>query len=457
MEDFPPQGTGPSNHNDLLNRDVVAAHPAEAVGVLSPYSKHVLEVGTKWKDMGAFLDSGFSSDWVIYLGGGILLAANTLTGAVIRSTDYGSHWFDVGVVSASWIRSFSASDGVVIATDDAGHVFRSIDFGLTWTDIGVIVAPANGIPASQYVGRGIFLIFDENMHVQRSTDYGVTWNDLGVVSLSSFVKVSAYLDNGIVLAGDNAGNAYRSTDYGATWSTVNIGATTYITALSYIIDGIVLAGSNGGHIFRSTDYGVTWTDLGAIASTFIEAPHYIGNGIVIAVDNDGHVFKSTDYGATWTDLGVIAAGTWFTSSCYLSSGTLVAFTNSGHVFKSDIPYLHELSQANFPRKRVDLTASRALNTTYTNSDPTRTLHVEATVRCAITLAGGNAYVQGKAEVTAGVPAAVASGIVGIEAGLLNEDNSPQVSFYVMPGEKYRIDSSVANGTTTLGKWFETYL
>ncbi|MBU1067050.1 hypothetical protein KKE60_04655, partial [Patescibacteria group bacterium] len=86
----------------------------------------------------------------------------------------------------------------------------------------------------------------------------------------------------------------------------------------------------------------------------------------------------------------------------------------------------------FPRRQFDVTASRALNTTYTNSDSVRTLHVTATVQCAISVVAGQAFVQGKAD-TSTPPTTEASGIVGIQAGLLGENNSHEVNFYVLPG------------------------
>lgn len=52
---------------------------------------------------------------------------------------------------------------------------------------------------------------------------------------------------------------------------------------------------------------------------------------------------------------------------------------------------------------------------------------------------------------------MASGIVGIQVGLLAEDNRVEVSFYVRPENKYRIDSTTVNGTVTLGNWFETLI
>lgn len=100
------------------------------------------------------------------------------------------------------------------------------------------------------------------------------------------------------------------------------------------------------------------------------------------------------------------------------------------------------------RASVDQTASRALNTTYTNSS-TLPMLVGVTVRCAVTLAGGNAFIQGASPV-----GTAASGQVGIEAGLLGEDNTFQLSFVVGPGEGYRVNTSTTNGTATMGSWFE---
>ena len=102
--------------------------------------------------------------------------------------------------------------------------------------------------------------------------------------------------------------------------------------------------------------------------------------------------------------------------------------------------------------RTASTPVRALDTTYTNTS-TSTLLVHMTVRCAVTLAGGNAYVQAKMD-TATPPTVAASGMVGIQAGLLGEDNSFQLVFSVNPGGTYIVTSSATNGTVTLGTWFE---
>lgn len=133
------------------------------------------------------------------------------------------------------------------------------------------------------------------------------------------------------------------------------------------------------------------------------------------------------------------------------TGADITFTGSGSNTYTFPASTCTLASAN--KTNSDVTASRAVNTTYTNSSSTNSILVMTTWRCAITLAGGNAYVQAKSD-SSSPPTTVVSGIIGIQAGLLNEDNSFQAVFVVEPSKNYRVDSSATNGTVTLGKWIE---
>ncbi len=448
----------PINHNDTQNRNAVAVHPTESVGVFDPSTLFPQDIGKNWKDLGEISSGGIPSKFA-YAGNGIIIFGDVFS-HIFRSIDYGSTWTDLGVVgNISYIGLVYAGDGILIFGDSDGHIFRSTEYGLTWTDLGVI--STSSINSGCYAGRnGILVVGDLVGHIFRSTDYGLNWTDLGVISASGIYSSGfTYAGNGILVFGDIGSHIFRSTDHGLTWTDLGAISTVVIdSVIGYAGNGVLVFGDEAGHIFRSTDYGLNWTDLGVISASGISSGFtYAGNGIIIFGDQGGHIFRSTDYGLTWTDLGVISTAGIESGLVYAGNGIIVFGDNNGHVFRSDVAYKIDEAQVNFSRIRSDVTVSRALNTTYSNNDAVRTLHVTATVRCAISLDGGNAYIQGKAEVTAGDPAAVASGIVGIEAGLLNEDNSYEVNFYVMPGEKYRIDSSTTDGTVTLGKWFETYI
>jgi hypothetical protein len=119
----------------------------------------------------------------------------------------------------------------------------------------------------------------------------------------------------------------------------------------------------------------------------------------------------------------------------------------------NFPALTTCTLATSNKVQIDQTGSRALNTNYTNSSTASSLMVMATVRCAISLAAGNAYVFGLSDGSSPCTT-TASGLVGIQAGLLNEDNTFQLTFVVGTNTNYRINSVTTNGTCTLGKFFE---
>lgn len=107
---------------------------------------------------------------------------------------------------------------------------------------------------------------------------------------------------------------------------------------------------------------------------------------------------------------------------------------------------------------TDQTASRALNTTYTNPYADRSILVVVSVQCVATSAGGQARAQGKSD-TSTPPTTAASGGIGIAAGILNDDNIFQMTFVVPAGttQNYRVDKTEVNGTVTLNRWFEFVL
>lgn len=100
---------------------------------------------------------------------------------------------------------------------------------------------------------------------------------------------------------------------------------------------------------------------------------------------------------------------------------------------------------------TDVSSSRAVDTTYQNAN--YALMVMATFKCIVTVAGGNSYVQAKSD-SSSPPTTVASGKVGIETGLLNENNTFQLVFIVNPGAYYKVTTAVTNGSVTLEQWME---
>lgn len=106
--------------------------------------------------------------------------------------------------------------------------------------------------------------------------------------------------------------------------------------------------------------------------------------------------------------------------------------------------------------QVDVTGQREKNTTYTNTNTNGNgMMILSTWRCTVTTLGGVATAQAKSD-TASPPTEIASGVVGVQAGLLNEDNTFQLAFFVEPGATYRVDTVETAGVVTKDKWFEVY-
>ncbi|MDD3813312.1 MAG: hypothetical protein PHZ02_01590 [Desulfocapsaceae bacterium] len=98
----------------------------------------------------------------------------------------------------------------------------------------------------------------------------------------------------------------------------------------------------------------------------------------------------------------------------------------------------------------NVTASKSLNTLYNNYN-SESMEVFVTARVQISLGGGIGYFWGNASGN------YASGKVGIESGLMSEDNTLQLVFIVPPNSNYTVDSSQTNAVVTLEDWREVLI
>ncbi len=328
-------------HNDLQQRDGIATHPSESVGVYRDSAMFPQDMGKNWSAgtvVGIFVDA------FTYAGNGVVLAGDDADGSIYRSTNYGLTWSAGIPTGGIAVRSLIyVGNGVVLAGDEknGGSIYRSTDYGLTW-DAGTVV---NGFVISfTYVGNGVVLAGTSTGYVYRSTDYGLTW-DAGT-SIGGSIYGLTHVGNGVVLAvNGNNNNIYRSTDYGLTWSAGIPTGGGNGRSVTYAGNGVVLVGTSTGiiRIRRSTDYGLTWSGSSAISPGSIKILAYLGNGIVLTSANDGSIYRSTDYGLTW-DAGTTVGGV-IASIIYVGNGVVLAGTSTGYVYRSDISYKLDESQA----------------------------------------------------------------------------------------------------------------
>lgn len=435
---------------------------SELVGVLAPSSINPRDAGKNWFDIGAIITPNFFT----YLGNGIVIAGNG-AGRIFRSTDYGRLWTDTGLINLAGTFTCATylGNGIVLVGDSVGHIWRNTNFGDNgtstsptgeWVDEGAI-AGVISINTISYLGNGIVIFGTNDNHIFRNTNFGIApWTDLGVITASG-INISVYLENGIALVATST-RVWRSTNFGAAWTDLGAGGPVGLRKFIYLGNGIVIATGVGAinQIFRSNDFGLTWSPLPIFVTT-MRCGEYLGNGIVIVGGTNGHIFRSTDYGLTFIDVATISVNP-INISVYLDNGIVVVVDSAGEFFRSDVSYKINESQVNYPRIPVDLTASRLLNTTYTNFDQTRSLMVIVSCICANgAVAGQTVRFTVKAD-TAVPPVTPVSPEVGLFAGLASESNIFATVGIVAPGFNYRVDSTTSGASVvTLDKWFEMYI
>lgn len=350
MADIVPSGAGIKSHPLLTDRDLIDQHPAEAVGVLSPYSMNPNYIGKTWTFIGS-LDA-FPITCIAYIGSGIVIVGTGASGGgggiLYKSTSYGNtNTWNRLVISPAWAgNSVNAieylGDGIVLIATSDRHVYRSTDYGFNWSDQGAISAFI--LNRLRYVGWGIVLLGDASGFVHRSKNYGQTFPF--AIGLGSSVLSIEYLDDEIAVVGMANGHIWRSSNFTGlfTWSDRGdvTGSNSPINTITYLGDGVAIAGADNAHIYRTTDFGVTWTDPTGVpvADSKIKTSVYVGNGIVvIGTDAGGRIWRSTDYGLAWTDLGAVTPNAFqYDTLTYLGNGVIVVGDSGGNIVRSEIAY-----------------------------------------------------------------------------------------------------------------------
>jgi photosystem II stability/assembly factor-like uncharacterized protein len=324
-------------HSDLVNRNIAGSHLSQSVGLIDSGGINYNDLGRNWTDLGLINTNGIGA--TISLRNGVVLVYTIAGNTLYRSSNYGRTFFSKLFPLAASVFSFSyLGNGIVLAGTTNGHIVRSTDFGINWTDIGVISAGA--IFDLSYIGNGIVIFTDGTGNMHRSADYGITWPTTTLLAGAINTIANIYTDNGIILAGNNVGHVFRSTNYGVgAWTDIGdiTGTGNSLLSMAYLTNGIVVAITNNGRVIRSTDYGISWRDLGDItgAGITLNVVRYLENGVVITGQNTA-TYRSTDYGLTWPSIGGMGVGPGtFNALSYQGNGVAI-FGNSGHIWRTDV-------------------------------------------------------------------------------------------------------------------------
>jgi len=151
---------------------------------------------------------------LINLGGGIVIAGTTTGGGgiceIYRSINSGDDWTLVasGYGGINIYSLVYLGNGIVLAGTDSNpaRIIRSTDYGATWTDLGSFAAGEVGIHSFANLKNGIVVAgTNPNGKILRSIDYSINWTNLGQQYGQLTINSLTCLDDGRGMAGTSLG------------------------------------------------------------------------------------------------------------------------------------------------------------------------------------------------------------------------------------------------------------
>lgn len=251
-------------------------------------------------------------------------------GHVLRSTDEGRTWTQVGVPTRAMLTAVSFADpmhgwavghdGVILATADGGKSWHRQDPGTdletVWLDV-LFLDARHGFVVGAY-GRALV-----------TTDGGKSWKPFRPVEDElHYNRLVATPGGRLYLAGE-AGLLVTSTDQGATWQRLEL---PYDGSLFTILPlggrSVAVAGMRG-RLLVSGDNGATWTDRSPTLPALLAAGTLLQGDVAVIGGQGGHLFVSRDGGATFVHWKPAESGAGLSALLPSRDGALLAAGEAG--------------------------------------------------------------------------------------------------------------------------------
>lgn len=253
-------------------------------------------------------------------------------GHVLRSTDEGRSWTQVGVPTRAMLTAVSFADpthgwavghdGVILATADGGKSWHRQDSGTdletVWLDV-LFLDARHGFVVGAY-GRALV-----------TTDGGKSWQPMRPVEDElHYNRLVATPGGRLYLAGE-AGLLVTSTDQGATWQRLEV---PYDGSLFTILPlggrSVAVAGMRG-RLLVSGDNGATWTDRSPTLPALLAAGTLLQGDVAVVGGQGGHLFVSRDGGTTFAHWKPAESNTGLSALLPSRDGALLAAGEAGAI------------------------------------------------------------------------------------------------------------------------------
>jgi len=255
-------------------------------------------------------------------------------GGLLRSTDNGTAWNQIGSVFGTGSSVGTANGNTILVALDNGKVASTTNGGNTWV-VGQSLIFIDWLSSANSNIYGVS--FDK---ILKTTNNGTNWSTAYTFSSSGGGNpvISSSGSNVYALRYDSY--LYRSTNNGTSWQVINTGLTNmwkvYPTSKGlFLVCGV--AASEG--VYKSTDNGSTWVkNTNGLNVASIVSILESKNGYLLAVSTFGEVYKSMDEGKNWKKIadGMYQFGANIGNVVLLSDNNILVGTING-VYKSSYP------------------------------------------------------------------------------------------------------------------------
>lgn len=257
---------------------------------------------------------------VIYLATGDADGGDTYSIGVLKSTDGGLTWAEVGNVGGN-LKDIVVSpiDEDIVYVASNGGVYKTIDGGTTWNQ--VLTGSYRDLELKPGTASTVYAATSDQ--VRYSTDSGATWTlATGIPSGGNRIAMAVTPANNnyvYVLRANGTGDyggIYRSANSGVSFTARNTTTDVFDgSSQSWYDMAIGASATNAESIFtgvlnvwRSTNGGTTisginsWSNPAGAAYTHADIHFLRGYGNKIYCGSDGGVYRSTNNGTSFTDL-----------------------------------------------------------------------------------------------------------------------------------------------------------
>ena len=260
-------------------------------------------------------------------------------GVVLRTTDGGSTWTDVGgspigTADIYAIYGLDANTCLLTTSPSATNVYRTTDGGTTWTE--VFTQAGGFMDDFEFMDANTGFMYGDPVgsrwSLWKTTDAGATWDSTGLYLPQAGTEAgwnnAMWSEGSNLWFGTSNTRVYKSTDYGMTWT---YGATTgSVNSYSVGFNGNI--GFTGQSVtLMSTDGGDNWSSVTLPGTGTV----YAFNGGVPSefwYCRGSQIYNSTDNGANFTSQ-YTGTGTYQAMSIKLDGMTVRgwAVTNNGNI------------------------------------------------------------------------------------------------------------------------------